>query len=520
MQKASAPASKPQAIDLAHQPDFPLGPLTVKPSTRELVRTDGSREVLEPRVMQVLVALHRASPEVVSRDDLIAQCWDGRIVSDDAINGAIGKLRRLSLPIETIPRVGYRLMAAQQGQIAAPDGNEHHIPNGNRRALLAGGVALGAAAVAGGGWLLATQRGTPSASPPRADVPPAVAALIRRGNEAIQRGGLENEAEGAGLFQEAIDLAPENADAWGGLALANAFLAHNGAHDNYEAQHMRALSAIDRTLTLDPHNALAWQAKAVAYPARGAWLEAEQALRQGLKFHPDNDGLLLVLANYLLVVGREREAARYMTRAIAAVFGHINPAIAWISIAIYDCAGQLVEADRAAARGMALFPRHPLTWIHRIYLLMFSGRAAEALTILRDVDNRPSERPSETREGDIKDLVTVVEALHSGTQADNDKAVTIQLTRARTGSSRDAENAFMFLSALGRLDDAFAVARDCYLAPAANVQPVRFAPNLFMPGCRPMRKDPRFAGLVDQMGLTAYWRNVGAKPDYQIYPDG
>src|SRR5215472_10268047 len=98
--RMSGAPRKPSLIDLAHQPDFPLGSLTVKASTREIVRADGSREVLEPRVMQVLVALYRASPNVVSRDDLIAQCWDGRVVGDDAINAAIGKLRRLSFVIE------------------------------------------------------------------------------------------------------------------------------------------------------------------------------------------------------------------------------------------------------------------------------------------------------------------------------------------------------------------------------------------------------------------------------------
>jgi len=78
----------------------------------------------------------------------------------------------------------------------------------------------------------------------------------------------------------------------------------------------------------------------------------------------------------------------------------------------------------------------------------------------------------------------------------------------------------MFLAGLGKMDDAFAVARACYLAPGAFDPPARFAPNLFLPGCRTMRKDPRFADLMDRMGLTAYWQKIGAKPDYQIYKDG
>src|SRR5215475_7332297 len=105
-------------IDLAREPDFVMGASRVSPSTREIVRGP-ERELLEPRVTQVLVALFRAHGRVVSRDELIARCWEGRIVGEDAINRAIGRLRRLSeadqgasFEIETIPRVGYRLLPA------------------------------------------------------------------------------------------------------------------------------------------------------------------------------------------------------------------------------------------------------------------------------------------------------------------------------------------------------------------------------------------------------------------------
>jgi len=106
-------------VDLAREADFGLGASRVSPSTREVLR-GADRETLEPRVMQVLVALFQANGRVVSRDELISRCWEGRIVGEDAINRAIGRLRRLSevdreasFVIETIPRVGYRLMASQ-----------------------------------------------------------------------------------------------------------------------------------------------------------------------------------------------------------------------------------------------------------------------------------------------------------------------------------------------------------------------------------------------------------------------
>ena len=120
------PSDTQPPIDLAREGDFSLGRLQVIPSSRE-VSWDTERELLEPRVMQVLVALYRAQGRVVSRDELIARCWEGRIVGEDAINRAIGRLRRLSevdpeafFAIETIPRVGYRL-TAKSAPVLSPD---------------------------------------------------------------------------------------------------------------------------------------------------------------------------------------------------------------------------------------------------------------------------------------------------------------------------------------------------------------------------------------------------------------
>jgi hypothetical protein len=46
--------------------------------------------------MQVLVALAQAQGAVVSRDSLIARCWEGGYVGEDAINRAIWRLRKLA----------------------------------------------------------------------------------------------------------------------------------------------------------------------------------------------------------------------------------------------------------------------------------------------------------------------------------------------------------------------------------------------------------------------------------------
>jgi Tol biopolymer transport system component/DNA-binding winged helix-turn-helix (wHTH) protein len=101
-------------IQLAREAPFHLGKVSVDPATRQVV-LNGRSETVEPRIMLVLVALHQAGGRVVSRDELIARCWEGRIVGEDAINRAISRVRDLgrnlgdAFQLETIAKVGYRL---------------------------------------------------------------------------------------------------------------------------------------------------------------------------------------------------------------------------------------------------------------------------------------------------------------------------------------------------------------------------------------------------------------------------
>jgi DNA-binding winged helix-turn-helix (wHTH) protein len=65
-------------MDLAQEAAFRLGRLLVSPPTCEVAWGDCQR-TLQPRVMQVLVALAQADGAVVSRqEELAAQCWGGR----------------------------------------------------------------------------------------------------------------------------------------------------------------------------------------------------------------------------------------------------------------------------------------------------------------------------------------------------------------------------------------------------------------------------------------------------------
>ena len=144
-------------MNLAREPSFRLGGIEVRPSTREVIH-NGGRELLEPRVMSVLVRLARSRGEVVTRDDLSADCWEGRIVSDDAINRVLSRIRKLSeltggndFALETITKVGYRLVAVATAETAAapplsPAGGE--MPDRRGRRWFYGILAVGAFAFA------------------------------------------------------------------------------------------------------------------------------------------------------------------------------------------------------------------------------------------------------------------------------------------------------------------------------------------------------------------------------------
>ena len=102
---------------LATRSRFRVGGVLVQPD-RLLVTLDGQDITLEPRMMEVLVALAEHAGEVVTAEQLLIEVWRGTFYGDNPVHKAIANLRRvldddLKSPryIETIRRRGYRLIA-------------------------------------------------------------------------------------------------------------------------------------------------------------------------------------------------------------------------------------------------------------------------------------------------------------------------------------------------------------------------------------------------------------------------
>ena len=142
---------------------FRLGQWLVRPDLCTL-ESAGRSIQLEPKTMGVLLCLAQHVPQVVTREQFIAEVWNGRVVTDEVLSRAISLLR-LQLGddsheprfVRTIPRVGYALIAKVEA--TEPQPSAARKPTLRRWPIVAAVLVLASALVAV--WLL-RDRGDPA----------------------------------------------------------------------------------------------------------------------------------------------------------------------------------------------------------------------------------------------------------------------------------------------------------------------------------------------------------------------
>lgn len=94
-----------------------IGAWCVHPASGQISR-DGETARVDARSMRLLVCLAEHAGEVVSIDDLMNHAWADVTVAPDSVYQAVASLRRLlgddprqPVYIETVPRLGYRMVA-------------------------------------------------------------------------------------------------------------------------------------------------------------------------------------------------------------------------------------------------------------------------------------------------------------------------------------------------------------------------------------------------------------------------
>ena len=134
------------------QRGFTLGDWDVLPARGEIRRKDHVVRP-EPKPFLVLMALARRDGDVVTKDELIDEVWDGRPTADDPILRCISVLRdnlgdksRPYRYVETLTRRGYRLVPSVR--LHTPESGAKRTSRSWRHPLIAWGVAALAAAIA------------------------------------------------------------------------------------------------------------------------------------------------------------------------------------------------------------------------------------------------------------------------------------------------------------------------------------------------------------------------------------
>ena len=496
----------PSQIVLAHEPPFTIGDLRVDPSTRQ-IESRVRRETLEPRVMQVLVALARANGRIVTRDELIDWCWGGRIVGEDAINRAIFRLRNVasdigggSFGIETITKVGYRLIArANLGEV----GGNSPKPVGTRvsRRTVIGATAAAATGVAAGALLW--QR--PWLHRPD----PEAVELVRRGDLAQRASRPDQTRQAVTYFERAVRVDPKYGAAWGMLALS-----YTHSLDGFSEAQMAGLpgrirSAAARALELDPDNPDAQLALACIRPYFRNWAQMEPELLRIRERYPDHwlaNGRLAIL---YYQVGRLLDGAA-LHQGVIAKDPMIPGPYAFAASAL-SSAGRIQDADALLREAADRWPANPFIWYARYDHLLFSGRPGSAVALVMD----PEARPSGTGDEEVESLLKLAQALDEG-QSGRLQEVVRNLVEMAEGDVRAVPFSARVFSLLGQVDLAFdAMGRYLFdrgsFGRASPIGPMtrRYTDFLFARPMAAVRADSRFAQLTQDLGLTGYWRARG-----------
>ncbi|PZU48908.1 MAG: hypothetical protein DI568_06385 [Sphingomonas sp.] len=463
---------------------------------------------LEPRIMQLLVALHDADGDVAPRALLAERCWPGLLVGEDSLHRAVAGLRRAlrevgtgRVRVETVSKVGYRLVA--EGEPAGPRvrGADEVVREAglSRRWLLGGAVAAAAAAA---GWI--ALRPGPEDEHAR---------LVQSAAAELAGGGLGSEGRARGLLEQAIGLQPDNAASWGLLAIAWQRIAGATTAGTIADAEAHAREAAKHALALDRTQGDAHVALALLKPMFGDWQTSEQLLTRAMDISPGNAHGLAGLAQLTAAVGRSRDSLALADRLAAEHPDH-RAGPEWRVYGLWTARGAkaaLAEAEVVRDRSSAAMQ------VVYLLLLAFTGRAAEAETAALAVQSA-QQSPSHI----LTAVRQTVRAIGSGLEADAGVAEAELLRIARLGGSTRFVS-LLGLGGLDRRDAAFRVAEEWYgdaAAPGLTAEE-RLARRhrtgtmvLFLPPLAAMRADARFLPLCDRIGLSAYWRAASQRPDF------
>jgi TolB-like protein/predicted Ser/Thr protein kinase len=306
-------------------------------------------------------------------------------------------------------------------------------------------------------------------------VNPQAYELFLRGEISVAQGTPVGVERAIDYYREAVELDPEFAPAFAGLAgavFAQEFWGTAPFGSTVEG--VRELT--EKALALDPN-------LADAHVMRGRlhlnytwdWSAAETALKRAIELAPGQPWAYETYAWLLLGQGRRDEAI-----AAARTARSLDPKSSYMVFTegrVLHRVRRYKEAESAYLAALSLDPGRPQAFAGLTQLYATQGRFAEAREIVARRDRLPSARP-------WSGPPAVLEALSGNTEAARQLALKLL----------PGEQARIHV-VLGDYDAAFRA-----LNQAVTDRSV-LAPQWTDPDFDPLRADPRFARVVDRMGL-------------------
>lgn len=488
-----------ERVVLAHEPSFELGAVSFHPPHR-VIGNDRGSVVVEPRVMQLFVALARADGAILSRDDIMERCWNGRIVGDNALHRAVRRARQVlekvgqgTLQIETIKGVGYRLRSADAssepfGSRTAGVGDTAGAVISRRGALVAIGVCSAAAA---SGFLL-YKRST--------HFPSDFAVSLYTQAEAARRAEyMDSREQAIALYREALRDSPAFPAAWAGLSLTYCQMMEGALDTELGSLANLALSAAGRCLELDPGYLDGRLARAVVPSYFGKWRERLIQLHE-LAGEPQRSWTLnAYLGRVAADMGDRGSAVEFFGRAHEA-----QPAISGLAGQLAYAmwaAGKLHDLEQLLEVGSTRWRRSWFLWNVRFNYLAYSGQYGLAAEQVQSRETLPfSLHPNA-----VDKRLRLVRALRDRHPGDLEASKDVYLAEAIERPPH-VRNAGLALAALGARDELLAVLRGYLLgegrfATPLNIYSRRPTYFLFLPPFEQFWRDSSFVELVERVGL-------------------
>ena len=286
-------------------------------------------------------------------------------------------------------------------------------------------------------------------------------------------------------FEQAIRLDPTHAPSWVGLAEVKVLGAFYLLLPASEA-HGQARDALATAARLQGETATALYVEGMIAFSERDWPAAERLLRRALELEPHHVPALCWLAVLCSVLGRPDDAAAPLQ--LARDLDPLAPFPLAMAGMCLLASRRVREAERYLAQALDFDKENTLALWASGLALMTRGQAAEGIeTLTRALT--PSHRG-----GFIHALLGWAFAV-AGSE-DRARAVLAELRMACAQPSANVAEAWL-LAALGEADPAWAI------LDRAEQTCQQSLPLVGLTGFDPLRADPRFAAMLERLGLPA-----------------